>query len=201
MGRPAAREQKNATELRREIMDAATELFVSEGYARTSMRKIADKIGYSPTTIYLYFRDKSDLLDQICDETFARLTRNIKAINSLSADPLHRLRLGMEEYIQFGLNHPVHYQILFGMKLPLSERDGQGITEGEKAFNTLREAVTACASAKLLKSNDIELISQTLWTGLHGVTSLLNTHPKFPWVGRQKVIDSVVDTLIAGVTA
>src|SRR5215468_7155981 len=132
MRRPTVKGE-TVTDLRREIMEAATELFVSEGYARTSMRKIANKIGYSPTTIYLYFRDKSDLLNQICDETFGQLTRNITAINSLSADPLHRLRLGMEEYIQFGLNHPVHYQILFGMKLPPSPKEDRTITEGEKA--------------------------------------------------------------------
>ena len=55
-----AREKK---ELRQEILDAAREMFVEDGYENVSMRKIAEKIEYSPTTIYLYFRDKADLLD------------------------------------------------------------------------------------------------------------------------------------------
>ena len=74
--------------LRQEIMDAARELFVAEGYQSVSMRKIADKISYSPTTIYLYFKDKNDLMHQICEHTFARLAQNIKAIQQLSDNPL-----------------------------------------------------------------------------------------------------------------
>lgn len=198
-----ARAEKNIDTgigVRQQIMDAASELFVSEGYESTSMRKIADKIGYSPTTIYLYFRDKADLLGQICDATFAQLTRNITAINSLSGKPIDKLRLGLTEYILFGLRHPMHYQLLFGVMAPEGEGEFAG-SEGARAFDTLRAAVGECVAANLLRSNDIELVSQTLWTGIHGVTSLLNTQPKFPWLEREKVIESVLDTLIAGVRA
>lgn len=200
----APRVEKTTTDLRREIMDAASELFAVEGYMNTSMRKIANKIGYSPTTIYLYFRDKDDLLRQICDETFSNLTRNITAINELSGDPLDKLRLGLKEYIQFGLNHPTHYYVLFGMKMAetnMADQENSESSEGSRAFDTLRAAVGACVAANLLRSNDIELISQTLWAGIHGITSLLNNHPDFPWLNRGQVIDSVLDTLIAGIKA
>ena len=188
-------------DLKQEIMDAASELFISEGYANTSMRRIANKIGYSPTTIYLYFRDKADLLNQICEGTFAKLTRNIVAINQLSGDPLDKLRLGMKEYVLFGLAHPAHYQIVFGTKFLSDDVRSDDFSEGTKAFDTLRHAISACVSAKLLKTNDVELLSQTLWAGIHGVTSLLNNQPNFPWKARETVIDSVLDTLISGVRA
>ncbi|HKX83479.1 MAG TPA: TetR/AcrR family transcriptional regulator [Pyrinomonadaceae bacterium] len=193
--------EKNANlALRQQIMDAARELFVSEGYDHVSMRKIAAKIGYSPTTIYLYFNDKADLLGQICARTFAQLANNIAAINSLSADPLEKLRLGMREYIQFGLKHPTHYQLVFASNILDNARPEINDKHGETAFNTLRKAVGDCAAAKLLKINDVELVSQTLWAGLHGVTSLLIAHRNFPWVEREKLIESVLDTLIAGVS-
>lgn len=192
--------EKNAA-LRQQIMDAARELFVNEGYDHVSMRKIAAKIGYSPTTIYLYFDDKNDLLSQICGQTFAQMANNITAINRLSADPLEKLRLGMREYIQFGLKHPSHYQLVFTSSILDDARPEFKDNEGETAFNTLRKAVSDCVSANLLKTNDVELISQTLWTGLHGVTSLLIAHSGFPWVEREKLIESVLDTLIAGISA
>jgi AcrR family transcriptional regulator len=194
------RKTETGISVRQQIMDAASELFVSEGYENTSMRKIANKIGYSPTTIYLYFRDKADLLGQICDAIFSQLTRNITAINSLSGEPIDKLRLGLKEYILFGLRHPMHYQLLFGMRILVDDGEFAG-SEGARAFDTLRAAVTECVSANLLRSNDIELISQTLWTGIHGVTSLLNTQPMFPWLEREKVIDSVLDMLTAGIIA
>src|ERR1700746_2053215 len=88
--------------LRQEILDAASELFVKEGYENVSMRRIADKIEYSPTTIYLYFRDKADLLEQVCHETFSRLTNVLRAILDRPGDPVQRLRSGLLAYIQFG---------------------------------------------------------------------------------------------------
>ena len=182
-------------------MDAAREMFVAEGYASVSMRKIAEKIGYSPTTIYLYFKDKSDLLHQICEQTFARLARNIKAIERLSDNPLEKLRSGMREYVYFGLKHPSQYEIVFITPLPKNIETEFNETNGKIAFDTLRDVVAECISANLLKNSDVELISQTLWAGIHGITSILIKHGGFPFVERDRLVDHVIDTLIAGVKA
>jgi len=187
--------------LRQEIMDAARELFVAEGYASVSMRKIADKINYSPTTIYLYFKDKSDLLHQICEQTFARLAQNIKAIQHLSDNPLEKLRSGMREYIHFGLKHPSQYEIVFITPLPKTVEMEFEETNGKIAFDTMRDVVAECVSANLLRNNDVELISQTLWAGIHGVTSLLIQHGEFPFVERDKLVDNLIETLITGTKA
>lgn len=182
-------------------MDAAREMFVAEGYANVSVRKIADKIGYSATTIYLYFKDKNDLLHQICEQAFARLAHNIKAIQGLSDNPMEKLRSGLREYVYFGLKHPSHYEIVFISPLPVKSRTDFEQSNGKIAFDTLRDVVAECIDANLLKNNDAELISQTLWAGIHGVTSLLIQHQSFPFVERERLIDSVVDTLISGLRA
>ena len=193
--------QSDKENLRQEIMDAAREMFVAEGYANVSMRKIADKIGYSATTIYLYFKDKNDLLHQICEQTFARLAQNIKAIYQLSDNPLEKLRSGLREYIYFGLKHPSQYEIVFITPLPTNVETEFEETNGKAAFDTMRTVIAECVSANLLKHNDVELISQTLWAGIHGVTSLLIQHSGFPFVEREILIDSVIDTLISGIKA
>lgn len=182
-------------------MDAAREMFVAEGYQSVSMRKIADKIGYSATTIYLYFNDKNDLVHQICEQTFARLAQNIKSIQQLSDNPLEKLRSGLREYVHFGLKHPSQYEIIFIAPLPKNLGLQFEQTNGEIAFNTLRSVINECSSANLLKSKDIELISQTLWAGIHGITSLLIKHGGFPFVEREKLIDNVIETLITGIKA
>src|SRR5215213_1708000 len=146
--------QSDKENLRQEIMDAAREMFVAEGYGQVSMRKIADKIGYSATTIYLYFKDKNDLLQQICEQTFARLAANIKAINLLSDNPLEKLRSGLREYIYFGLKHPSQYEIVFITPLPVNVEGSFEESNGRVAFDTLRMVVTECVSANLLKEKD-----------------------------------------------
>ena len=187
--------------VRQSILDAASEMFVAEGYDNVSMRKIASKIGYTPTTIYLYFHDKADLLNQICERTFAQLTRNLLAISKLSVGPRERLRLGLHEYIQFGLQHPNHYQIVFNTSESSGSVQCFEQSQGEAAFETLRHSVSLCTVDGSIKKHDTELASQTLWAGIHGVTSILITQKGFPFVEQSKLIDSVVDTLIAGITS
>jgi AcrR family transcriptional regulator len=99
-----ARQRKS---LRQQILDAASELFVRDGFENVSMRRIADKIEYSPTTIYLYFHDKAELLDQVCQETFARLLEVLSKIMDQPGDPLERLARGLHTYIDLAWRIPI----------------------------------------------------------------------------------------------
>ena len=187
--------------LRQEILDAASELFVKEGYENVSMRRIADKIEYSPTTIYLYFTDKAELLEQVCYETFSRLSQHLTRILEQPGDPLERLRRGLIAYVHFGLENPHHYRASFMMPRPEGFDHAKSLrpdSPGIQAFDFLRRSVFDCISAGKFHSQDAELISQTLWCGIHGVTSLLITHQVFPWVGKEQLIGSVVDTMLDG---
>lgn len=190
--------------LRQEILDAASELFVRDGYENVSMRRIADKIEYSPTTIYLYFKDKSELLEQVCKETFGRLVLRLSKIMEQPGDPVERLRRGLLAYIQFGLENPHHYRATFMMVLPEGfheEKMHQQDSPGMHAFAFLTRGLADCVKAGKMPARNVELAAQTLWAGVHGITSLLITHKSFPWVGREKVIHSTVDTLVAGLEA
>jgi AcrR family transcriptional regulator len=195
-----AREKKF---LRQEILDAASELFVKEGYENVSMRRIAQKIEYSPTTIYLYFKDKAELLEQVCFETFSRLSHALSRIQELPGDPIERLKRGLMAYIQFGTENPHHYRATFMMKIPESFEEGkykQPDSPGMQAFDILRRCVYDCITAEKFKNVDAELVSQTFWAGIHGITSLLITFDNgFPWVNKDKLIHAMVDTLVAGV--
>jgi len=187
--------------LRQEILDAASELFVRDGYENVSMRRIADKIEYSPTTIYIYFKDKAELLEQVCKETFARLVQRLSKIMDQPGDPVERLKRGLIAYIEFGLANPHHYRATFMMPFPEGfdhEKYHQEGSPGMQAFSFLTRGLADCVKAGKMPAMNVELASQTLWAGIHGITSLLITHYTFPWAGRDKVIHSTVDTLVAG---
>lgn len=188
--------QRAKENLRQEILDAARTIFAAEGYQNVSMRKLAVMIGYSPTTIYLYFKDKADLFHQICENSFAQLTRNIRSIQQLSNGPLEKLKAGLTEYVYFGLNNPSHYELVFISPLPVDHEVAGPY--GTEAFDSLREAVKECIDADLLKGNDAELISQTLWCGIHGVTSLLIKHSSFPFVKRDVLVKHTIEVLVSG---
>lgn len=190
--------------LRQEILDAASELFVRNGYENVSMRRIADKIEYSPTTIYLYFKDKAELLEEVCRETFARLVQRLSKILEQPGDPVERLKRGLIAYIEFGLENRHQYRATFMMPLPEGfdhEKYHQADSPGMQAFSFLTRGLTECIQAGKMKTMNVDLAAQTLWAGIHGITALLITHELFPWVGREKVIHSTVDTLVAGLAS
>jgi AcrR family transcriptional regulator len=195
-----AREKK---ELRQEILDAARDLFVREGFENVSMRKIAEKIEYSPTTIYLYFHDKSDLLDCICEETFSRLVRKQTTLDQTVSDPVERLEKGLRAYIDFGLKHPNHYKLSFMTSLGIASPDviPRSRDMGQKAFGNLRGMLAECSEKHLIEIDDLDATAQALWAMIHGLTSLLIGKPNYPWVERNHLIDTLVGNVMRGLNA
>ena len=189
-----AREKEN---VREEILDAARTLFVKEGYEHVSIRKIAEKVEYAPGTIYLYFRDKAEILERLSDETFARLEKRMHAIQADDASPLDGLRRGLRTYIQFGIDNPNHYIVTF-VQARQQPHDHQP-KAGGRCFDNLRAAVRRCVEAEQLNCDDVEEVAQALWAGAHGVTTLLITC-QFPFIEQNRLIDRVVQILIEGIS-
>ncbi len=196
------RRAREREQLRRQILVAARELFVSEGYENVSMRKIANKIEYSPTTIYLYFKDKADLLDSVCKETLLNLLNTLEELKNDKSDPVESLRRSGQAYVKFGLKYPQDYKLTFVIR-PQFQKD-LGLQEGsvgERVFNYLREMVSECIQQKRFRQVDIETTGQVLWSAVHGVTLLLIDFPDFPWTEKDKLIDTVIHTTIEGLKA
>lgn len=195
------RRVREQEQLRQKILDAASELFAKEGFANVSMRKIAEKIEYSPTTIYLYFKDKADLLDQICEQTFANLIKEMDKIENKTDKPIECLRKAMRSYVDFGLKHPNHYEITFIMPLKNligdEKRSFEG-SNGEKAFGHMVHQVARSMEAGQLKQADVATVSQVIWALGHGIVSLLIAHEGFPFVDKDILIDSSIDMMLDG---
>jgi AcrR family transcriptional regulator len=180
------RREREKSETRDKILDAARELFVSEGYEGVSMRKVAEKIEYSPTAIYVHFADKNELFHELCREDFARLQEVVAS--EMPSDPIERLRRIGRNYIQFGERFPNHYVFMFMTPHPehaLDEQDREIVGNPEvDAYAFLKWAVQEAIHAGCFREgvHDAELVSQTLWASVHGVISLNLAKGKDPWV-------------------
>jgi AcrR family transcriptional regulator len=192
------RRQRHRASLRREILDAATQLFIEEGYQRLTMRRLAERIEYSPTTIYLYFKDKHELLSAVCEETFAQLAGKLERLKRSATTPVGYLREGLRTYVDFGIAHPSQYIVTF--MNPNPDLDGGSFegSAGSRAFDTLRQGVRACVESGDLQAPSIDMTAQALWTSVHGITSLFITMKGFPFVARPELVDHLIDTLLAG---
>lgn len=197
------RKERQKRSLRQEILRAALDVFANEGYQHLSIRKLAEKIEYSPTAIYLHFKDKAELFECVCEQTFVQLSAIFEAIVGRSRTPLDALRASCRAYVDFGLKHPDQYTVAFlldsGQRLAPAEVLSKFPT-AMTAFEQLRAGVTACMLAGNFAEADPEIVSQIIWAGLHGITALLIIKPSFPWPDRGRLIDLVIETMLQGLT-
>jgi AcrR family transcriptional regulator len=191
------RRAREKEELRQEILEAARELFIQEGYDNVSMRKIAERIEYSPTTIYLYFQDKADLFDCIVEEALLKLDEKLLAL-AIPSDPLADLKVGLRAYIEFWVQHPQPFRLAYMTDLRSIDANRQWRFQpvAQKLFGRLRTSLEACRSAGVLEFDDIEAQSQAVWAPIYGLACLLITKPHFPWVDQAKLIDLVVNSAV-----
>ena len=191
---------------REKILEAARELFIEEGYDGVSMRQIADKIEYSPTAIYLHFKDKDELFLEICHEDFGLLAQSMVLLVRIG-DPIERLRQIGVAYIEFGIANPNHYRRMFMTPHPPvpdeAERlDGKGNPEEDVyalVRGTVQEALQAGAFREHLK--DVDLITQTVWAGMHGVIALQVAKYNEGWVPWRPIKErgaTMIDGLLDG---
>jgi AcrR family transcriptional regulator len=191
----AARRAQHKAEIRKEILTAARELFVHQGYRSFSMRGLAERIGYSPAAIYKHFRSKGEIFDALAGESFQALLEASEAVKPVPGeDPVDRIKRGMQAYIKFGLKNPGHYRFAFLIEQP----DSAQPPLPRPAFTNLRDRVQACVDAGRFHRDDPNLMAQSLWAAAHGITSLLIQRPSFPWASRDRLIRQVVDSAIQG---
>ena len=190
----------NKEEFRREILGAARELFINEGYEKFSMRKLADKIEYSPPTIYLYFKDKDDLLFAICEEVAGRFFTDLTDIKTAHADPLESLRQVLLYLIEFGFNHPDEYKVLFLTGAYVYGTLDEFTAKESMARNSyfvFRGIVENCIVTGKLLEIDIDVLTQVLTAATRGLALTLRL-TAYPWIDRNVLAHTLVEGLLRG---
>lgn len=207
------RRERERLATRQRILDAARELFASQGYEAVTMRAIAERIEYSATAIYVHFKDKAALMRELTSQDFLQFAETFVRTSQRVTDPVQRLRKLGHAYVNFAAEHPSTYKLLFMTPLPREQAGGkrqrldedqvrQGNPE-QDAYAFLRMSVQAALDAGALKPEhkDAELVSQTLWAGMHGVCALELAMGQDDWVqwrALRKRTELMVQLLVDG---
>src|SRR3954463_4620464 len=111
------RQERDREAVRRSILDAARELFVAEGFQNVSIRKIAERIEYSPAAIYGYFPSKDDIFYALAEEGFRLLyARDNPSVVDAALDklePVERVRTMFWRLYEFSRQHPQYFELMF----------------------------------------------------------------------------------------
>lgn len=202
----AERRVRHKESVRQAILDAATEMIVTEGYRNLSLRKVAQRIDYAPSTIYLYFPDKFSVVAAICTSVFERLSQRLEEVKRQAVHtPLEALRAGLRCYVDFGLANPKPYMVTFGMDWPEEHRTNPAghspVEAGLRAFEHLRGAIQICMDSGEIEPGDPFVVGQSAWASVHGLVSLLIVSGEaslFPMAPRNELIHQTIEMIIRG---
>ncbi len=167
------RKERERDEMRKNILDAAFKMFLTEGYSGTSLREIAKKIEYSPATIYLYYKDKDALFYDIQARCFKNLLSAYSEVVNIK-DPFERLRQMGHAYMQYNIENPQCFNLMFLHNSPLAEFKKEDRMEKHgNAVGFLRDTVRECIANKQLKNSDEMIVRLEVWGITHGLTTLV----------------------------
>jgi AcrR family transcriptional regulator len=197
------RRQREKTQVRERILDAALEFFAREGVEGVTMRALADAIEYSPPVIYAHFRDKDSIIRELCNRQIRSLAQAFSTFGAL--DPVERLRRIGYAYADFAVEHPSHFRFLFLMEHALPDGDELGDDPQENAYAFLKQTVKdgLAAGAFRAEFTDAEEIAQLCWGGAHGLVALHNIKAEASWIEwrdarttAHRLIDVTLDGLV-----
>ncbi len=200
------RHERDREAVRRRILDAARELFVTEGYEHVSIRKIADRIEYSPAAIYGYFPSKDDIFFSLAEEGFQLLgdpgaERHREHLASLST--LERIRAIFWRLYEFSRDHPQYFELMFiDRSVPRISREYERFAFARETKRRLIAEIERAIEEKVLPPSVNAAVAMRLLTvGLVGIAVLSRSERLGPNENADLLASDMLDVTLAGLRA
>ena len=203
---PETRRERNKGELRREILDAARDLFARNHHEAVTLAKIAERAEYTAPTILNHFGSKEGLIFAICDEDFRALRRAFERVAKV-ADPVERLRRIGLVYVDFAMGHPNHYRFMFMTPHPRARPLGPRRSTGAIRTRTPTRSSARRSPRRSRRGGSATSATTPTWsprcsgagcTGWSRSTSTRGTTPAWPFRPVKGTARLLVDVTIRG---
>src|SRR5215469_11429629 len=159
-------------DLRRALLDEALRTIQTHGVEHLTMRTVSERLGVSRSALYRHFADKHALLATVGKEGFRMLRQALAEAWERS----RRGHVGFEAmaraYVQFAVEHPSHYRVMFGGFIKSAAKDDHFLAEANAAFHVLVDALIEEQNAGDIRRDDPVLMARFLWALVHGTAML-----------------------------
>jgi AcrR family transcriptional regulator len=197
------RQERDREAVWRAILDAARELFIAEGFQHVSIRKIAERIEYSPAAIYGYFPSKDDIFFALAEEGFRLLGDPASpeaAAYLAEREPLDRLRSIFWRLYEFSREHPQYFALMFlERSVPRISREYERFAYAREVKRHLIEEVERCIASGALPATTRPYVAVRLLTmGILGVATMQLSERLGPSESGETLARDVIDVVLAG---
>lgn len=194
------RQERERTALRRAILDAARQLFVADGFDKVSMRKVAERIEYSPATIYGYFPSKDDIYFALADEGFGILCNRAWPEVDEASGSLESLKAALIRFVEFSQDQPEYFALMF------LDRSVPRIKDHYQRFPLLIEAkrrmtllvAQSVERGELPPGLDAVVICRLLMSAAHGAAVASVSGRLAPGEDAKALAADIISLVIAG---
>ena len=197
------RSESEGAELRNRLIEAARDLFVADGYAGVSIRRITQRAGCPPMTFYLYFTSKHALLRHIWEDIFAQLLPLCAAAAAGQVDPVDKVEAYVVTMSRYWVDHPDSYRVVYLNQDVLEPGEETYFVESGdimRRFQALQHLIDdGKASGRFRAEVDSELVMQALSANSIGVAHALVTVPEYPW-RRDELLGAGTRLILAAIT-
>ncbi|NCC64321.1 MAG: TetR/AcrR family transcriptional regulator [Spirochaetia bacterium] len=194
------RRERDAEIMKTKILAAAREIAQKEGYSQISIRKIAQKIEYTPSIMYHYFANKEEIVSKLLEQGSSELNKDLADKHQGSQDPVEALKQMTRRYIEIALAKPEEF---VAVHLDDSEHVTEhtsflfkGSCEKRLALNILKQTIIEFSGKKFTDEDELELTAQSIAAATMGLALKLIAEKQLEAAQRQRVIDYFCNVVV-----
>lgn len=187
------RKERERAQRRQAIIDSARELAESDGWDAVTVRRLAERIEYSQPVLYSHFSGKRAIVSAVAEEGIALLRDVLRAAREQADGPDAAMEAVARAYLHFAADNPALYDAMFVLPTDLTFGDG--------APEPLRNAFSELATtfAPFAAETDVETLTETIWSTLHGLAALERNNRLRP--GRREERLAILESWLATTAA
>ena len=175
-------------DLRRALLDEALRTIQADGVGHVTMRTLGESLGVSRSALYRHFADKQSLLATVGKEGFRMLRQALGDAWEQNGLDRSGFAAMARAYVQFAVEHPSHYRVMFGGFVESAAKDDDFIGEAKAAFQVLVDALVGQQNAGGIRRDDPVLLARFVWALVHG-TAMLVIDGQLPEAAQREALE------------
>jgi AcrR family transcriptional regulator len=192
-------EETRQLSLKHQIIEAARQVLLSEGYRNFSLRKVAREIDVSATSIYLHFENKDDLVHTLMEQAIERLNSRLQKVATEAGSPIAKLEALAYEYVEFALNNQREYQVIhLTSSDEMTRYPKEKFRKARKGYEMVSSVLQQGVDAGFIAEDKPRIAAYTFWAQLHGVMSVVLSKRLDTRIEQQEFIDEAIEHIIDG---